>query len=95
MESRCLEGYLDGLRDAGWDGVALDVRLAYLASLVLRCGLGATGPIVTVMLDQSLHIWLEQAFRHPLDAIVRNLRSTMRFLEPRVLEARQLLTRYG
>lgn len=38
-----LDGYLDGLRDAGWRGDARLVRLGYSASAALRWGLRAPG----------------------------------------------------
>jgi hypothetical protein len=89
LEARCIAGYLAGLKAVGWEGDALDVRFGYVASLVLRCALGAVGPIVTIMRNQSLHSWIEHAFGRPLEAVVENLGKTMAFLEPRIDTARR------
>ena len=89
LEARCIAGYLAGLKAVGWEGDALDVRFGYVASLVLRCALGAVGPIVTIMRNQSLHSWVEHAFGRPLEAVVENLGKTMAFLKPRIDTARR------
>jgi hypothetical protein len=60
-ETTCLEGYLEGLQTAGWAGSREDVEFGYLASLVLRSGLGAFTPIVTIARDPDLHDWIAGA----------------------------------
>jgi hypothetical protein len=91
LETHCLQGYLDGLRDAGWHGDAADVRFGYLAAIVLRFGVGALAPVLTVALDESLHHVWEQIMGKPLREITRNARRTTDFYEQRIAEARRLL----
>lgn len=58
LEAICLEGYLDGFRDAGRAGLRKDVEFGYLASLALRSALGAATPIVTIIRNDTLHPWV-------------------------------------
>ncbi|UCC63635.1 MAG: hypothetical protein JSV36_00825, partial [Anaerolineae bacterium] len=52
-------GYLDGLRDAGWQGDPRRVRLGYTAATALRT-LVSYGQILPVVLDEGQHILAEQ-----------------------------------
>ncbi len=91
LERCCLDGYLKGLRSAGWSGPVRDVQLGYLASLVLRIGLGGSARIVSVLTDSRLHAWAEHAFGYPMETITDNLRATMDFVYVRISAARSLL----
>ena len=91
LERCCLDGYLEGLRSAGWSGPVRDVQLGYLASLVLRIGLGGSARIVSVLTDSRLHPWAEHAFGYQMETIVNNLRATMDFVYVRISAARSLL----
>jgi hypothetical protein len=53
VEALCLASYMAGLVDGGWEGTKPGVLLGYQGSLVLRA-VGAVGPILTVLLDESL-----------------------------------------
>ena len=48
-----LEGYIDGLQDAGWNGSQVEVRLAFLLSSLFRWGFAATGWPIAVATDES------------------------------------------
>lgn len=67
------------------------MRLGYLASLVLRIGLGGSARIVSVLTDSRLHPWAEHQFGYPMETITDNLRATMDFVYVRILEARSLM----
>ena len=90
LEKLCLDGYLAGLRTAGWEGDPRDVHFGYLGSLVLRSALGGVAPVVTILRNQSLHPWLERAFGNPVGEVADNIGMTMSFVEPRIDLARRL-----
>ena len=90
LEKLCLDGYLAGLRTAGWQGDPRDVQFGYLGSLVLRSALGGVAPVVTILRNQSLHSWLERAFGSPVGDVADNIGMTMSFVEPRIDVARRL-----
>jgi len=52
-------GYLDGLRDAGWQGDPRDVRLGQILTVV--GGPRAAGMVLELYLDESQHAWFEQS----------------------------------
>ena len=58
---------------------------------MLRFGVGALAPVLTVALDESLHRVWEQIMGKPLREITRNVRRTTDFYEQRIAEARRLL----
>jgi hypothetical protein len=60
-------GYLEGLRDVGWQGDPRLVRLGYVAAAALRY----TFPIrLDLRPDASRVAWVEQVFGRPLEAFV-------------------------
>jgi hypothetical protein len=69
LEDIVFDGYLEGLRDAGWRGDARQVRLGYAAaSLRYRCG-GELGRFLTIILDESLHDIAQQTFGRPIGEV--------------------------
>ena len=63
MDRLCFEGYLQGLRDAGWMGDPRLVRTGYTATLMLRYPVGGQiGEIIPAMLDQARRSRMEAAF---------------------------------
>jgi hypothetical protein len=90
VEGQCLTSYMEGLADAGWEGAAEDVQLGYLASLVLRF-IGAVGPVLTVLLDETLHRLVEQIFGQPMDVFVTNSTELAEFERERISQMRRLL----
>jgi hypothetical protein len=59
LEETVFEGYLEGLREAGWRGDPQQVRLGYLAA-GLRYIYPELGMWLALILDESLHAMIEQ-----------------------------------
>ena len=67
LEQIVLEGYLEGLRDAGWRGDADLVRFGYAATLYWRYAVGGfIGEMIPWMLDERHHATVEQAVGHSM-----------------------------
>ena len=61
LEEIVFEGYLEGLRHAGWRGDPRQVRLGYAAGS-LRYRLAELGNAMSLILDESRHAWAERVF---------------------------------
>jgi hypothetical protein len=84
MQARSLdqvvfEGYLEGLREAGWRGEPREVRSTYAAASILRYSIGVSG-VAFLIADESQHDLLEQIFGHPLEELLEVWANTNRFL---------------
>jgi hypothetical protein len=90
LEEIVVEGYLEGLRDVGWQGDPRQVRLGYLAAGV-RYLFPSIGWWLALILDESLHAEAEQLSGQPVgelfDYIASQRCSWVRMLE----EARELM----
>ncbi len=65
LDRICFEGYLQGLRDAGWKGDPKLVRTGYAVTLLLRYPIGGnTGELIPVFLDQEKRSKVEDAFEN-------------------------------
>ena len=65
LDRLCFEGYLQGLRDAGWKGDPKLVRTGYVVSLMLRYPIGGQiGELLPTFLDQERRSKLETAFEN-------------------------------
>ena len=91
LESQCLEGYLAGLRDAGWRGSEHDVRFGYLASLLVRFSISFTGLVVSLTVSDKDHAWAEKVLGHTIAEFLINYRTLLDFFEPRIEQLRQTL----
>jgi hypothetical protein len=69
LEKLVLEGYLAGLRSAGWNGDEWMVRFTYAAVAALHFGLIA-GRLLKLVHNESRHGWLEQRFGRTFDEII-------------------------
>ncbi len=69
LEKLVLEGYLAGLRSAGWNGDEGVVRFTYAAVAALHFGLIA-GRFLKLVHNESRHSWLEQRFGRTFDEII-------------------------
>ncbi|MEH2024762.1 phosphotransferase [Nostoc sp.] len=69
LEKLVLEGYLAGLRSAGWNGDERVVRFTYAAFAALHFGLIA-GRLLKLVHNESRHSWLEQRFGRTFDEII-------------------------
>lgn len=65
FERAVLEGYLSGLRDAGWTGDDATVRAAYGAIGALRFGLLAA-PVLNLARDEAQHATLASRYGRPI-----------------------------
>jgi hypothetical protein len=68
LEEIVFAGYLEGLRDAGWRGDPLQVRLGYTAASV-RYLFPEIGRWVAIILDESLRAGFEQSTGMPIGQI--------------------------
>ena len=91
LQSRCIRGYLDGLRETGWRGDDANVRFAAVTALALRFGIGALAPILAFTLDETVRSVVEQIFRRPFGEVIGNLRAVMDYEAQCIVEARRLL----
>jgi hypothetical protein len=67
LEQIVLEGYLEGLQDAGWQGNPDLVRFGYAATLYWRYAVGGfIGEAIPWMLDEQYHEAVEQAIGHSM-----------------------------
>lgn len=86
------EGYLEGLRLAGWQGDPRLVRFAYAIASVLKYSVGIYG-VAFMLANDSQQPILEQMFGHPLEELVNVWGSTLRFLTGLADEARDLVSK--
>ena len=70
LDQIVFEGYVQGLRDAGWDGEPRLARLGYLAGLNIRYTLGGLGEFLVVVFDERRHAGVEQALGRPIEEIM-------------------------
>jgi hypothetical protein len=90
FEEIVFEGYLEGLREAGWQGDPQGVRLGYTAATV-RYLFGEVGRWLAFILDESLHAAAEQAFGMPMGEAFDSVARTRRPLFTKLDEARDLM----
>jgi hypothetical protein len=76
LDQVVFEGYIQGLREAGWRGDPRAVRWTYVAASILRYE--GTGLAVMVA-DETKHGLLEQIFEHPLEEMLEVWANTNRF----------------
>jgi len=68
LERIVLEGYLEGLHDAGWRGNPDLVRFGYAATLYWRYAVGGfVGEMIPWMLDEGHHAAVEEAMGHSME----------------------------
>lgn len=79
LDQVVFEGYLEGLREAGWRGDPRAVRSTYAAASILRYCIGVSG-VAYMIADESQHGLLEQIFGHPLEKLTDVWANTNRFL---------------
>lgn len=91
LDQVVFDGYLEGLRSAGWRGDPRIVRFAYAVGSVLRFSVGVSG-VAFMLADESQQPVLEQIFGHPVEELVDVWGSTNRFLTKLAEEARELVT---
>ncbi len=87
------EGYLAGLRDAGWQGDQGLVRFGFTAALALRYGACGGPANLSDLLDETRHWVPEQRWGHSIVEIMDRWAGCSRFMLGLAEEARGLLAR--
>jgi hypothetical protein len=85
------QGYLAGLRDAGWPGDRNSVRLGFTAALALRYGVCGAPANLGDLLDEKRHSIPEQRWGSSMDQIMDRWAGCARFMLGLADEARGLL----
>ena len=91
VEALAVEGYVQGLRDAGWHADPWMVRLGYTAAAALIYGLASLGWGLGLFLDESQHAWVEESGGRPIDEGLEEAGVGFDFILTRAEEARQLV----
>ena len=92
-DTSIFEGYINGLRDAGWYGQPYLARLGYLLTAALRYVLGSTRVILELALNENRHILMRQRKGLSIEDAMSYFAETQRFLLSLADEARTLLKR--
>jgi hypothetical protein len=90
LDRIAFDGYLAGLRQAGWAGPEQLVRLGYTASAVLRHGLGVI-QFLPFFLDETQHGALKQIFGHSVEEVAAHGIPIHQFLLRLADEAQELI----
>jgi hypothetical protein len=94
LEEIVFEGYLEGLRDAGWRGDPWQVRLGYTAAS-LRFRFAELNRTMDLILDESQHPFMEQAFGRPVEEIEDHWAQVGYLVDSLTGEARELIDILG
>ena len=90
LEGIVFEGYLEGLREAGWQGDPQQVRLGYTAAGA-RYMFPELGRWLALILDESLHAEAEQTYGSPIGEAFDSVARMRRPLFSKLVEARELM----
>jgi hypothetical protein len=90
LERLVLEGYIAGLRDAGWAGDERLVRFVYAAAAAARFGLLA-GRVLQMVCDEQQHAALERTYERSIDHITGHRGAMVEHALSLAQEARALL----
>jgi len=90
LEAHVFEGYLAGLRDAGWAGDARLARLGYAVTVALRYG-PLLGIVPQLEADEQQQAALTQTLGHPFAEAVARYGRLLPHVLDRADEARRLL----
>jgi hypothetical protein len=91
LERMAMQGYLQGLRDAGWDGDPRLVHLGFATTAALRYSLGGMGEFIPAMLDESTHPMMEQVWGLSIGELVDRSAPAMERVGDGADRARELL----
>lgn len=94
LEEIVFKGYLEGLREVGWQGDPQKVRLGYTAAST-RYLFPEIERWMELILDESLHPGAEQRFGYPVEKIFDYMVLERRSLFGQLDEARQLIGGLG
>ena len=91
FEDASLEGYLSGLRAAGWTGDEAVLRFGYQAALGLSMGVGAAGTWFAGLVDPATEQLAERIIGHPADEIAAQWAAMQPYLLDRGEKALEML----
>lgn len=92
LEQNVLQGYVAGLRDAGWRGDPNQVKFSYAATLYWRYAIGGfAGEMVPYMLDERTHAAVEAAWGLSMEQLADATAASLDFSEHVYEEAMQLM----
>ena len=95
LEEIILEGYLEGLRDAGWQGDPRQVQLGYAAAASLRYTFAEIGRFLAITLDERLHVVAQQALGRSIEEVLDHSARVRRFFDSLTDEAREMMDVLG
>jgi hypothetical protein len=91
LDAMVFNNYIEGLRDAGWQGDERLARFGYAATAALFVGVGAVGVWLPALLDEKVLKMIEKGLGHPVEHIVAQFAELQRTLLNLGDEARTLL----
>jgi hypothetical protein len=92
LDRMCFEGYVQGLRDAGWDGSSRLVRLGYTLTLLLRYVYGGQiGEMLPALLDEYKRQFVETALSRSSEEIGQGDPEGVAYYQSVFMEALKLL----
>lgn len=95
LDKVVLSGYMDGLRDIGWQGDADLVRFGYTAASALRYGLCLIEPLVSIATDEGAQAFWTEELGCTLDELFEGQVMTRALWGRLTEEARRLIDRVG
>jgi hypothetical protein len=95
LEAACFAGYVAGLREAGWAGNEVLVRLGYTAAAALRLTVGIVQLLLPVVTDPPPRLVVEDLFGRPYGEVVDGWAALWPFQFELAEEARALLPLAG
>ena len=95
LEEIAFEGYLEGLRDAGWQGDPRQVRLGYAAAASLRYKFNDAGRWLALVLDEDLHPLILQMWGMPVEQVIDHSAQFASLFHRLADEARDLIEALG
>lgn len=94
LDALIFDGYVAGLREAGWQGDVRQARFGYVASAALRYGIPVLWGLADA-LDDSRHAAVEELFGRPMEEVLRRHADRTYLLLDLAEEARGLLSVIG
>lgn len=88
LESLVMDGYIDGLHDAGWSGGADQVLTGYVASVALRYGIGTLRGQLFYFLEERNFSRMERMMGMPMPEIIDLFRILNEWVAQHVVAAR-------
>jgi hypothetical protein len=94
LEEIAFDGYLEGLRHAGWRGDPRQVRLGYTAGS-LRYRFAELEKAISLILDESRHAWAERVFGRSIEESQDHWARVGNLVDSLTAEARELMDILG